>query len=644
MSGAGCVYDFQPKIQPTMSTTSDQRSAEFLKIADQFKLGSLVTESSHAVTANLSEVAKGDTAAGLRLLFDVDDDVVRKYEEVVNSGRLPEMAAEVTRAVRAGGKLFFTGCGSTGRLSIQLNSIWRDFWQQRAKGGSGAGDASPGRQTAGAQVDAADLEQRTFSVMAGGDFALIKSVEGFEDFTAFGRRQIKDLGVGKGDVVFAITEGGETSFVIGTAWEGLDAGAKVYFVYNNPDDVLCQHVQRSREVIQEPRIEKLNLTTGPMAITGSTRMQATTIQLCVLLTVLEMAIRELLGDRHEHVAGLPKQFLAALRQAHTTLKSPELLAQLARLVELEERVYRSGHRNNYYASAFAIDVLTDTTERSPTYCTPPFRKFDDLSAAESWAFLFVPEAETPRAWNSIIKRSPGCVEWSPREIEALVGGEKAPRTNEIVRKIGPAELMRFRVGMDGLSTRVLGAGDSAVGVLAERDRRSLLLSDGFHRDRLEQARAAGADTGILAVGRPEFLAEVSGYAARWNPKCLMVGLAVPETGFLLDGVTRAALKMLLNALSTCTMVRLGRVMGNYMIWVVASNLKLIDRATRYIQRLTNLGYTEANQLLFDVVEYVEPRMKADQAYPPVVGVAVMRARHNLDNAAAERRLMSELGS
>ena len=135
--------------------------------------------------------------------------------------------------------------------------------------------------------------------MAGGDFALIKSVEGFEDFTAFGKKQIGDLGVSAKDVVFAITEGGETSFVIGTAWKGVEVGAKVYFVYNNPDDVLCQHVERSREVIQDARIEKINLTTGPMAITGSTRMQATSIQLCVMLTVLEMVVRDLIGEELE---------------------------------------------------------------------------------------------------------------------------------------------------------------------------------------------------------------------------------------------------------------------------------------------------------------------------------------------------------
>jgi len=123
----------------------------------------------------------------------------------------------------------------------------------------------------------------------------------------------------------------------------------------------------------------------------------------------------------------------------------------------------------------------------------------------------------------------------------------------------------------------------------------------------------------------------------------VVQVPVPETGFALDGVTRAGVKMLLNTLSTCTMVRLGRVMGNYMIWVVPSNLKLIDRSTRYISRLTGLPYEEANRLLFEVMEYIEPRWKSDQAYPPAVGVAAMRERHGLSNEQAERRLYEELG-
>jgi N-acetylmuramic acid 6-phosphate etherase len=653
-----------------MSDTSVRRSDEFLAIADQFKLGVLVTESSHPVTADLSETAKRDISAALGLLFDVDRDVVSKYREFVESGRANRIAATILESLANGGKLYFTGCGSTGRLSIQLVSIWRDFWQKRR-------DSNPGLSD--------EFEDRAFSVMAGGDFALIKAVEGFEDFTDFGKKQIGDLGVCEKDVVFAITEGGETSFVIGTAWKGVEVGAKVYFVYNNPDEVLRAHVRRSREVIDDPRIEKINLTTGPMAITGSTRMQATTIQLCVMLTVLELVVAEIV--RREATGGggqvglestsvvasvaersgaaeagtegseapsslvgegrgegdTPRRFLNALIETHANLRSRELREQLARLVAMEESVYRHGHKNNYYADRFGIDMLTDTTERSPTFSTPPFRKFDDTTAAESWAFLYVNEQDTEKAWRRIIKRKPVCVEWTREDIEALVPEDKVERTYDIVAKIGYPELMRFKVGLDGLRYRPPGPGDSAVAIISESEKYALLSEDGFFRKRLDEARAARARTGMVYFGGEPSISEVSDFLSRWNPECIAVLVPVPHTGLLLDGVTRAAVKMLLNALSTCTMVRLGRVMGNVMIWLVPSNLKLIDRSTRYISKLTDLPYEEANKLLFEVIEYIEPRWKTDQAYPPAVGVSVVRHRHGLSNEEAEKRLYEEMG-
>ncbi|HEY5913889.1 MAG TPA: hypothetical protein VJA21_25145 [Verrucomicrobiae bacterium] len=619
-----------------MSQTSQKRSEDFLKIADQFQLGVLTTEASHPVTAKLSEIAKHDIAAGLERLFEVDADVLKRYGQFVASGVAGEIKETLLRALAQGGRLFFTGCGSTGRLSIQLVSIWRGFWQQqRARGLK----CLPSTQ---------ELESRAFAVMAGGDFALIKSVEGFEDFTEFGKKQLGDHGITENDVVFAITEGGETSFVIGTAWKGVEDGAKVYFVYNNPDDVLCSHVKRSREVVQDPRIQKINLTTGPMAITGSTRMQATTIQLAVLLTVLEMVVRELMhqlepgGPCALDPTAVPAEFERKLSEMHATLKSKPVLAQLAHLTALEESVYRVGRKNNYFADRFGIDVLTDTTERSPTYCTPPFRKFDDKSASESWSFLFVPHGETPQAWDHIIKRKPRCIEWTEGDVRALVGDEKAGRTCETVRKISYGELMRFKVGLDGLPYRPLGKGDCAVGILGEEERHSLRSRDGFHRAQLEAARAHGAKTALIYFGTQESLKEISETVQGWNPECLTVLVPTPKTDFLLDGVTRVGLKTLLNALSTCTMVRLGRVMGNYMIWVVPSNLKLIDRATRYIEKLTGLNYAQANHLLFEVIEYVEPRMKADQAYPPVVGLVVTRIRRGLGNHDAETALMAEL--
>ncbi len=591
-----------------MSASSQRRSAEFLRISGQFKLGALVTEASHPLTANLSEVAKTDIAAALDLLFQADKDVVKKYREFATSGQAEKIAAAVLSALRSGGKIFFTGCGSTGRLSILLDSIWRDFWRRQKN---------------------SDWENRTLSVMAGGDYALIKSVEGFEDYTAFGEKQIADLGILANDVVFAITEGGETSFVIGTAWAGLKSGAKVFFVYNNPDDLLCTHVQRSREVIEDVRIEKINLTTGPMSITGSTRMQATSIQLCALLTVLEIVVAELSGRETKNVAA---RFLVALEELLAGLRQPRFLPSLARLVALEESVYRGGGKNNYFAGDFGADVLTDTTERSPTYCTPPFRKQDDATAAESWAFLFLPEPDSLSAWRSILKRAPRCVEWSAAEIRALVGEENLSRTQETVRKIGTAELMRFRLGADGVNHRPSGQGDSAIAILSRAEAARFHSPESFQRLQLDAARKAGAQAGLICIGSKKFTVR--------DPQSAIVHVPLPPSDFLLDGLTRVAVKLVMNALSTCTMVRLGRVMGNFMVWVVPSNLKLIDRATRYIEKLTGLNYAAANALLFEVIEYVEPRMKADLAYPPVVGLAVARVRNRFTNEQAERFLQA----
>jgi len=593
-----------------MSDSSKRRSDDFLDVSSQFKLGSLVTEASHPVTARLSEVARRDTAAALELLFKADDDVLRKYRELVKAGRMEQIAATVLSVVKGGGRIFFTGCGSTGRLSILLDSIWRDFWHQHGN---------------------SETENRTFSVMAGGDYALIKSVEGFEDFGEFGRKQMKDLKVSSKDIVFAITEGGETSFVIGTAWAGVAAGAKVYFVYNNPDEILCEHIERSREVIQDVRIEKVNLTTGPMAITGSTRMQATSIQLCVMFTILEIVCRELIGT---DAADVPGQFSAALKELFRNLHSSEFHKQLAQLVTLEEKIYRAGHKNNYHANYLAIDVMTDTTERSPTFCTPPFRKFDDAAATESWAFLFLPNDWTDTAWENLLKRKPRCLEWSPEEILSLVGEEKVARTEEIIKKIGPTELTRYKIGINGLRYREQFGCDSAVAIISHKEDWEV------HWKQLERANEIGVKIGQLYFGHAAEAQNAHQITER-IPGCASVFVPIPETSFLLDGVTRVAAKLVMNALSTCTMVRLGRVMGNYMVWVVPSNLKLIDRATRYISQLTGLAYEAANALLFEVIEYVEPRMKLDQTYPPVVGMAVLRAKENLSNERAEERLKAQ---
>jgi N-acetylmuramic acid 6-phosphate etherase len=619
---------------PADTSTARERAREFLRRASDFRLGTLLTETPHPRTADLSAVARRSTEAGLAALFDVDRDVVRTYHEWSETGQPSRMAAAALDSLRRGGRLFFTGCGATGRLSIQLDALWRAFWQRRRASASTARGADA-------------WSDRTRSVMAGGDYALIKSVEGFEDFAPFGKKQIRDLGLASGDTVFAITEGGETSFVIGTAWQGVESGARVFFVYNNPDDLLREHVRRSREILDDPRVEKVNLTSGPMAITGSTRMQATSIELLAMLTVLEIVLRELLGPEGRLEAGVggPEEVAPAMRGAldelHGRLSAPGILAPVARLVEIEERVYRSGARTSYFADALGIDVLTDTTERSPTFCTPSFRKFDDTGASESWAFLFTAEATTEDAWPALLRRAPRTIEWTADDLGQLLDAEAAARQAAVLGEIGPRDLLRFRIGLDGLAYRRPRPGDASTLVVSPDDLALVADERAPFTRCLAHAAACGAETAMVGVGRSTDIERLAASAGR-RAAARFLALTVPAAPFLLDPMTRVGIKMMLNALSTCTMVRLGRVLGNRMIWVVPSNLKLIDRSTRYIRDLAGVSYEEACYALFDVIDYIEPRRSAGRAYPPPVGVAAMRLRHGVGMAEAEQRLMTEL--
>ncbi|HEY3297479.1 MAG TPA: hypothetical protein VGK34_02400 [Armatimonadota bacterium] len=599
----------------------DHCAKQFLAQSGEFRLGALTTESSHPVTRELSQTAERSTSEALELLFRVDADVVETYRRWAASGAPERIADVVYQAISTGHKVYFTGCGATGRLSILLEAIWRSYWQR-----SGGGNANP--------------ESLVYSIMAGGDYALIKSVEGFEDFTQFGAKQIKDLGVSEGDVVFAITEGGETSFVIGTAWQGVESGAKVHFVYCNPDEVLRTTVTRSREVIEDSRIEKINLTTGPMAIMGSTRMQATSIQFLAMVTILEEALSKFHtgAPLQEDPRDLRNTLVSSVEELYSSLLTPEFLQQLAGLTELEAETYRNGHKSTYFADFFGVDVLTDTTERSPTFCTPAFRKWDDQQASESWAYLILPYPNSRDAWQNLLKRSPRGLAWSDNEIESLVGPEKTARQSEIMRQIGPEEILKFRIGQDGLAHRPIEAGDLAVCVVHESELDSLLKEGGFYRSQIEDAAKRGASCAVIFLGTSEAISAAKDFLSSWEACTRFVLCPLPHSSLKLDAAARIGVKMLLNAHSTLVMVRLGRVQGNCMVAVVPSNLKLIDRSARYIQTLTGLNYEDACQLLFESIDYIKPRMQSGQAYPPAVELSVLRFKRQCSLEEAEQLL------
>jgi N-acetylmuramic acid 6-phosphate etherase len=559
----------------------DQRAQAFLTEEQAFRLGDLLTESFHPKTLTLSQTLQTDMKAGVRMLQSVDQDIVDGLDRLFDQDGFHQLVAGLAKAFKGGHRVFFTGCGATGRLSILLEAAWRRFFQEARR---------PHLHLEQASIP---MEDRCISVMAGGDFALIKSVEGFEDFPAFGRHQLREVGVQRGDVVVAITEGGETSFVIGTAWEGLDAGAQVFFVYNNPTDVLQRHVQRSREVIEDPRICKLDLSTGPMAITGSTRMQAVTAELLVVGAALEQALTQVPIETYK----------TRFRHLLADLSGPKVVTSIARAVAFEEALYRQGGRVTYTADGALLDVLTDTTERSPTFMVPPFRRHGDNEAPISWGFVKNPSRTTPQTWEYLLRRKPRGLTWTLADYQRLAA---PPRVQANPPRLDNEEIHRFEIGNEPDPSRTRGP-DSALVIVGFDDEIDTLCQAG-----LQQFGQAFHKTAALSIGSS---CHPTGVDDVFHCPC-----EIPDSP--LQIWRHLAIKLVLNTLSTATMARMGRVLGNAMVWVSPSNKKLIDRGCRLIAKTTGCTYEHACRTLFKMIDKVEARSRRGEQAPSPVALAI----------------------
>ncbi len=579
--------------------TPEEKARQFLQNEQAFRLGTLLTESFHPKTNLLSQMAKTNLRSAISMLQTVDAEIPPMVRRVISEPVFCQLTEAFEKTLCSGNKVFFTGCGATGRLAILLEAAWRRFWYELVDEHPKAFDKLP------------DLSDHVLSVMAGGDFALIKSVEGFEDFPGFGRHQLVEAGVSEGDLVVAITEGGETPFVIGTAWQGLEFGADVFFVYNNPTKQLAENVERSRRVIEEPRIKKLDLTTGPMAVAGSTRMQATTAELLVVGTALETAlvnilkkqlgpagtvaigIREL-GTTHYHY-----RFTCLLSQ----LAAPASVAAMMRLIEFEEQIYRRHGLITYAADDFMLDVLTDTTERSPTFMVPPFRKFDDSDSPASWAFVKNFGLPSVRAWRDMLQREPRGLEWTDETYERL----NAPAD---LRNSPPAlnndEIHKFLIGNEPDASRTDCPASALIAIAAGETadpRNQRPVKDHLHEFDHNAAIVIG---GLRAVDHTETL---------FGFPCQLLASPLKLWHHL-------AIKLVLNTVSTATMVRMDRVIGNAMVWLSPSNKKLIDRGCRLISQQTNCTYEQACFAMHEAIDRIQSHSEPNEEPPSPVALAI----------------------
>jgi N-acetylmuramic acid 6-phosphate etherase len=171
-------------------------------------------------------------------LFILEEDAVSR----ALAGARTALAAAVdlvAAALLAGGRLFYTGAGTSGRLGVL--------------------DASEIPPTFGASPE---LVQ---GIIAGGMSALHSAAEGAEDQPEAGELAIVGRGVHAGDVVCGIAASGRTPFVLGTLRRARALGARTILLTCNP----------ARKRTEAWDIE-IDLATGPELVTGSTRLKAGT--------------------------------------------------------------------------------------------------------------------------------------------------------------------------------------------------------------------------------------------------------------------------------------------------------------------------------------------------------------------------------
>ncbi|MCY7751743.1 N-acetylmuramic acid 6-phosphate etherase [Bacillus haynesii] len=271
-------------------------------------LSSLTTERRNERSKRIHQA---ETIDMLKIMNDEDKTVAEAVQEV-----LPDVKTAVDYAVgslKKGGRIIYIGAGTSGRLGV---------------------------------LDAAECPP-TFSIspesvigiMAGGEQALFKAVEGAEDHEAFGRRDLEAVNLSNNDTVIGIAASGRTPYVLGALKYAKETGAKTVALTCNENSAISRAADHSIEVV-----------VGPEVIAGSTRMKAATAHK-MILNMISTAAMINMGKVYENlmvdvkvsnnklkerairiiqtVTGVPKEAAAlALEKSHNQVKTAIIMLKI----------------------------------------------------------------------------------------------------------------------------------------------------------------------------------------------------------------------------------------------------------------------------------------------------------------------------
>ena len=190
--------------------------------------------------------------------FDIDSKTTLEIVSIINNedkkvpfavekilGDIAALVDDIVAAFRKGGRLFYIGAGTSGRLGVL--------------------DASECPPTYG--VDPSMVQ----GLIAGGRDALTKSIEAAEDRAEEGIRELKDAGFSADDVLVGITASGQAPYVLGALEYARGLGAVTGAISCNANSKTFEYARH-----------KLFADVGPEVVAGSTRMKSGTAQKLIL--------------------------------------------------------------------------------------------------------------------------------------------------------------------------------------------------------------------------------------------------------------------------------------------------------------------------------------------------------------------------
>lgn len=179
---------------------------------------------------------------------------------------LPEISRCVEwtiASLEAGGRLIYMGAGTSGRLGVL--------------------DAAECPPTFGVATD------RVIGLIAGGEGAFLKAVEGAEDDPGLGRQDLEAINLEKRDIVIGIAASGRTPYVLGGLTYASKVAAHTVAISCNPGSPIGKAAELAIEVAP-----------GPEVLTGSTRLKAGTCQK-LILNMISTASMVCLGKAYENL-------------------------------------------------------------------------------------------------------------------------------------------------------------------------------------------------------------------------------------------------------------------------------------------------------------------------------------------------------